>query len=49
MDINALQDTWLGTAITLQVAAGFMYLTALAVAHRALTAGARRDRSRRGC
>lgn len=47
MDINAFQDTWLGTAITLQVAAGFIYLTALAVAHLALTAGARRAGSGR--
>lgn len=36
MDVNAFHDTWLGTAITLQVAVTFMCLSALAIAHRAL-------------
>jgi hypothetical protein len=44
MDVNAFQDTWLGTAITLQVALGFMCLTAFAIAQRALVP--RRNRQR---
>ncbi len=36
MDANVFQETWLGTAITLQVAVTFMCLSALAIAQRAL-------------
>jgi len=44
MDVHVIHETWLGTAITLQIAVGFVYLSALAVARRVLTPDARGGR-----
>jgi hypothetical protein len=46
MDVNLFNDTWLGIAITLQVALGFTYLSGLAIARRALTADKRNSQRR---
>jgi hypothetical protein len=46
MDTNVFHDTWLGVAITLQIALGFAYLSGLAIAHRALAPEMQRRRRR---
>ena len=47
MDVSLFHHTWLGAAITLQVALSFVYLSALAIAHRMLASSPPRAAPRR--